>query len=34
MEMLLNQEGVKVVLDKIQNFEDHFWDPNTLEMEI
>jgi methylated-DNA-protein-cysteine methyltransferase related protein len=34
MEMLLNQEGVKVVLDKIQNFEYHFWDPNTLEIEF
>lgn len=34
MEMLLKQEGVSVVLDKIQNFEDHFWDPNTLEIEM
>ncbi|WP_373494928.1 MGMT family protein [Aquiflexum sp.] len=34
MEMLLSKEGVKVIHDKIQNFEDHFWDPNNLELDI
>jgi methylated-DNA-protein-cysteine methyltransferase related protein len=27
MEQRLKKEGIKVVKDKIQNFEKHFWDP-------
>ena len=27
MESRLNQEGIKVVNNKIQNFQKHFWDP-------
>lgn len=34
MEMLLRQEGIEVIQDKIQNFEIHFWDPNQLEQDI
>lgn len=29
MEQRLKKEGIKVVKDKIQNFDHHFWDPNT-----
>lgn len=28
MEERLKKEGVKVVKDKVQNFEKHFWDPS------
>lgn len=28
MERLLKKEGIKIVEDKIQNFEKHYWDPN------
>jgi methylated-DNA-protein-cysteine methyltransferase-like protein len=28
MQQLLESEGVKVVNSQIQNFEDHFWQPN------
>ncbi|WP_194972722.1 MGMT family protein [Aquiflexum lacus] len=34
METLLSKEGIEVIQDKIQNFEDHFWDPNKLELDI
>lgn len=27
MKKLLEKEGIKVVRDKVQNFEKHFWDP-------
>lgn len=29
MQELLEQEGVEVVDDQIQNFEQHFWDPSV-----
>ncbi|MNL58719.1 hypothetical protein D3C87_1823790 [compost metagenome] len=29
MEDLLNQEGITVVNDKIQNFKTHYWDPEV-----
>ena len=29
MELRLKKEGIKVVKDKIQNFDAHFWDPNV-----
>jgi methylated-DNA-protein-cysteine methyltransferase-like protein len=33
MQELLEKEGVKIVKDKIQNFDKHFWDPiKELEM--
>ncbi len=28
MEELLKKEGVKVINDQIQNFEQHYWDPS------
>ena len=34
MEMLLSKEGIKVIHDKIQDFEKHFWDPNELETDV
>jgi methylated-DNA-protein-cysteine methyltransferase related protein len=34
METLLSQEGIEVKQDKIQNFENHFWDPNNLELDL
>ena len=34
MEMLLRKEGIKVIHDKIQDFEKHFWDPNELETDV
>ncbi|WP_143962333.1 MGMT family protein [Litoribacter populi] len=34
MEDLLKKEGVKVVADQIVDFEQHFWDPASLEGEI
>ncbi len=33
MERLLKLEGVNVLDDKIQNFENHFWDPNELKLD-
>jgi len=33
MERLLKLEGIKVIEDKIQNFENHFWDPNSLKLD-
>jgi methylated-DNA-protein-cysteine methyltransferase-like protein len=27
MKQLLENEGIKVIQDQIQNFEDYFWDP-------
>lgn len=33
MERLLKLEGINVTDDKIQNFENHFWDPNQLELD-
>ena len=27
MKKLLEKEGIKVVKDQVQNFEQHFWDP-------
>ena len=29
MQKRLEAEGIKVVKDKVQNFEDHFWNPAT-----
>jgi methylated-DNA-protein-cysteine methyltransferase-like protein len=29
MEQRLKKDGIKVVKDKIQDFDRHFWDPNT-----
>lgn len=33
MKELLEEEGLTVIDDKIENFKKHFWDPN-LELEI
>jgi len=30
MEQLLKKEGIQVIDDQIQQFENHFWDPNEL----
>ncbi|MBW3468912.1 MGMT family protein [Arthrospiribacter ruber] len=32
MQKKLEAEGVKVEGDQIQNFQAHFWDPNSLEL--
>ena len=29
MQKLLEKEGIKVIKDKIEEFEKHFWDPST-----
>jgi methylated-DNA-protein-cysteine methyltransferase related protein len=33
MQNLLEMEGIKIENDKILNFENHFWDPNELELD-
>ncbi|MFD2202327.1 MGMT family protein [Shivajiella indica] len=33
MQQLLEMEGIIVENDKILNFENHFWDPNQLELD-
>jgi methylated-DNA-protein-cysteine methyltransferase-like protein len=33
MERLLKLEGIMVIEDKIQNFENHYWDPNSLKLD-
>ena len=33
MQELLEKEGIKIVKDKIQNFDKHFWNP-TKELEL
>jgi methylated-DNA-protein-cysteine methyltransferase-like protein len=33
MQQLLEAEGIKVVNDKIQNFDLHFWDPTEIKLE-
>lgn len=33
MQKLLESEGIKIVNDKIQDFEKHFWNPNEIKLE-
>ena len=33
MQMLLEKEGIKVIKDQVQDFDQHFWDP-MKELEI